>query len=89
MSRVLQIETDTPMPPFGVVEAIAPGHDTVDLMQLWLVSHTSGLGSLFWRAAVLRECLPNPDELEFVALSPVVRQQPRTALVRVAVGGAL
>ncbi len=85
MPGTLKIETDMPMPPFGVVEAIAPGQDAIDLMQLWLLSHTSPLGSMFWRAAVIRECLPGPDdELVFVALSPVVRQQPRTALVRVA-----
>jgi len=84
MPRVLQIETDTPMPPFGVVEAIAPGHDAIDLMQLWLLSHTSALGVLFWRAAVLRECLPNPDELSFVALAAPERSVPRTALVRIA-----
>lgn len=78
------IETNTQMPPFGVAEALAPVRGT-ELFLFWLQTHTDPLGAKFWRTAVMRECLPDPDgELMFVALSPVIRQQPRTALVRVA-----
>lgn len=85
MSGVLTIETNTPMPPFGVVEAIMPSACGPDEFLFWMQTHTDPLGAKFWRTAVLRECLPNPDsELAFVALSPVVRQQSRTALVRIA-----
>ncbi len=88
MSRVLQIETDTPMPPFGVAEALTPASGPY-MFRFWLQTHTEPLGAKFWRTAVLRECLPNPaDELLFVALAPVERIVPRTALVRIALGDA-
>lgn len=85
MPRVmqLQIETDTLMPPFGVAAALSV-KDEPDLFQFWLYTHTEPLGALFWRTAVMRECLPNPDELSFVALAAPARIVPRTALVRVA-----
>jgi len=83
MPGTLRIETNTLMPPFGVAEALAPVSGT-ELFLFWLQTHTDPLGAKFWRTAVMRECLPNPDELTFVALSPVVREQPRTALVRIA-----
>lgn len=79
----LEIETDTPMPPFGVAAALAV-KDEPDLFLFWLYTHTEPLGATFWRTAVLRECLPNPDELSFVALAAPERIAPRTALVRVA-----
>jgi hypothetical protein len=79
------IETDTPMPPFGVAEALAPLQSGPDLFRFWLQTHTEPMGAPFWRTAVLRECTPDPDgELTFVALAPVERRIPRTALVRVA-----
>jgi len=85
MSSVLPIETNTLMPPFGVAEVLAPGVSGTDQFLFWMQTHTDPLGPKFWRTAVLRECLPGPDdELTFVALSPVVRRQPRTALVRIA-----
>jgi hypothetical protein len=84
MPSVLTIETNTLMPPFGVATALAPV-DGTELFLFWLQTHTDPLGAKFWRTAVLRECLPDPDgELMFVAMSPIVRHQPRTALVRVA-----
>lgn len=90
----LRIETDTQMPPFGVAEALIDTSvvQQPDLFQFWLLTHSpaSALGAAFWRTAVLRECLPDPvGDLEFVALAPVERIVPRTALVRVAVGAAL
>lgn len=89
MTRVLQVETDTLMPPFGVAEVLvdATWLAASDPFRFWLQTHTDPVGPKFWRTAVLRECLPDPDgELMFVALSPVIRQPPRTALVRVAIG---
>jgi hypothetical protein len=84
MPGALTIETNTPMPPFGVAEALAPATGT-ELLLFWMQTHTDPLGAKFWRTAVMRECLPDPDSvLTFVALSPVTRQRPRTALVRVA-----
>ena len=84
MPGTLRIETDAPMPPFGVAEVLAPVTGP-DLFLFWMQTHTEPLGPKFWRTAVLRECLPDPDgELMFVALSPVVRERPRTALVRIA-----
>lgn len=85
MSRVLTIETNTLMPPFGVVEAIMPSACGPDEFLFWMQTHTDPLGPLFWRTAVMRECLPDPDgELMFVALSPIIRKPSRTALVRIA-----
>lgn len=78
------------MPPFGVAEALAPIDlvGSADLFQFWLQTHAELLGAKFWRTAVMRECLPDPDgELLFVSLSPLVQIAPRTALVRVALGG--
>lgn len=88
MTRVLQVDTDTLMPPFGVAEALLPTLSGADLFRFWLQTHVDSVdGPRFWRTAVLRECLPDPDgELMFVPLSPVIREQPRTALVRVAIG---
>jgi hypothetical protein len=85
----LQIETDTSMPPFGVAEALVPDWKSSTLFEFWLLSHndnaTGFQGPRFWRTAVARECTPDPDsELTFVALAPVERRIPRTALVRVA-----
>jgi hypothetical protein len=72
------------MPPFGVASALAP-IDGPDLFLFWLQTHTDVLGARFWRTAVMRECLPDPDgELTFVALAAPERIVPRTALVRVA-----
>lgn len=87
MQRVPEILTNMLMPPFGVAEAIALV-DSRDAFAFWLQTHTDTCnGPRFWRTAVMRECLPDPDsELTFVALSPIIRERPRTALVRVAVG---
>lgn len=85
MPRVLKIETDTLMPPFGVAQALLPDMDRTELFLFWLQTHDTVQRVVFWRTAVLRECLPDPDdELSFIALSPVERRQPRTALVRIA-----
>jgi len=61
------------MPPLGVADLLL-GHtlDSADTCRFWLSTHTVFLGEAFWRAAVLRECLPSPDdELHFEALAPV------------------
>lgn len=85
MPGALTVETNTLMPPFGVVEAIMPNVCGPDEFLFWMQTHTDPLGPKFWRTAVLRECLPDPDgELMFIALSPVIQQQSRTALVRIA-----
>lgn len=89
MPQVLPIETDTLMPPFGVAEALVDetwlGH--TDIFRFWLQTHAEPRGPLFWRTAILRECLPDPEiGLQFAADGPLMRQAPRTALVRVAVG---
>jgi len=68
-----EIITDTPMPPFGVAEALVDKTEHgPDLFRFWLLSHTDAnrvAGSRFWRTGVLRECLPSADEaLTFTAL---------------------
>jgi len=79
--------TDTKMPPFGVAESLvdmsritdlpptlAASFTPSDLFRFWLLSHDATLGALFWRTAVLRECLPSPDStLDFVALGEPLR----------------
>jgi len=73
-----EILTDTPMPPFGVAEALV---DKVehgpDLFRFWLLGHADVncvAGPRFWRTGVLRECLPSPDTaLDFEALAEPLR----------------
>lgn len=63
----MNVRTDTKMPPMGVVEEICTA-SPVDKFMVWLATHDLSLvdGARFWRVAVLRECLPNPDgEFEF------------------------
>ena len=86
----LQVDTDTLMPPFGVAERLCDETwvtQPSDLFRFWLQTHVDAIGPRFWRAAVLRECLPDPvSDLRFEADGPLTQKQVRTALVRVTVG---
>jgi hypothetical protein len=79
-----EIITDTPMPPFGIVQLLVDctrlGDNpdplteltSADLFRFWLLSHTDAnmvASQRFWCTGVLRECLPSADgTLEFTAL---------------------
>jgi hypothetical protein len=69
----MTVYTDTPMPPFGVVDLLVGEALSIpDRFYFWLMSHGDGLrhiGPKLWCAAVLRECLPSAkDDLNFEAI---------------------
>jgi hypothetical protein len=74
-----EIITDSCMPPFGVAEVLLGTQP--DLFQFWLLTHRQDIalvtGPMFWRTAVLRECLPREIDvaagLQFTALAEPLR----------------
>lgn len=58
--------TDTSIPPLGVADMLlGTTTDSVERFAFWLQSHNEPLAPRFWRTAVLRECLPDPECLRF------------------------
>lgn len=69
--RTSPTQSDPRFPPMGVVDELlkTTGADSYERFLCWLFTSTcTELGARFWRTAVLRECLPSPDqELTFEA----------------------
>jgi hypothetical protein len=52
----------------GVCDALLVNEEhPADRFRFWLLTHGSYQGERFWRTAVLRECLPSGEALEFAA----------------------
>lgn len=61
--------------PAGVADVLlreaAP--DSTERFRFWLLTQASPMGEVFWRAAVLRECTPDPvGQLDFVSCAALL-----------------
>lgn len=65
----MRTRTEPAMPSMGVIDDLASGTGTaVDRYRFWLLLNTSYEGPHVCATLVLRECLPDPTELHFVAV---------------------
>lgn len=65
----MKVRTDPAHPPLGVADELlreaAPS--SYDRFVFWVLAHEPAL-ALFWPTAVMRECLPKPEDLSTLVI---------------------